>query len=222
MRIRIRTPIGKCSDPGHCFKVSLLYKNYSGEEKKIFHYENFADFLYDPNPECSHPRIWIKILILSKHICGSGSSPGFKMTGFAVIRRTDVYLVRSRRWWSYYWGCRPWSRPLWWSRRSWQSSSVPQCPSPPPGGPEILCASMPVAKCTFVLYRYWQRYAVLRIHDILVWIRIRGSMPLNNGSGSGSCYSSLTFKTQTKNRFFFKFFCLLRFEGRYIYIIFQR
>jgi hypothetical protein len=32
--------------------------------------------------------------------------------------------------------------------------------------------------------------AVLRIHDILVWIQIRGSMPLNNGSGfgSGSCY----------------------------------
>jgi hypothetical protein len=28
--------------------------------------------------------------------------------------------------------------------------------------------------------------AVLRIHDILVWIRIRGSMPLTNGSGS--CY----------------------------------
>jgi hypothetical protein len=29
---------------------------------------------------------------------------------------------------------------------------------------------------------------VLRIHDILGWIRIRGSMPLTNGSGSGSCY----------------------------------
>jgi hypothetical protein len=31
---------------------------------------------------------------------------------------------------------------------------------------------------------------VLRIHDIFVWIRIRGSMPLTNGSGfgSGSCY----------------------------------
>ncbi len=28
--------------------------------------------------------------------------------------------------------------------------------------------------------------AVFRIHDILVWIRIRGSMPLTNGSGS--CY----------------------------------
>jgi hypothetical protein len=30
--------------------------------------------------------------------------------------------------------------------------------------------------------------AVLRIHDILVWIRIRGSMPPTNGSGSGSFY----------------------------------
>jgi hypothetical protein len=28
------------------------------------------------------------------------------------------------------------------------------------------------------------QYAVLRIHDILVWIRIRGSMPLTNGSGA--------------------------------------
>jgi hypothetical protein len=38
--------------------------------------------------------------------------------------------------------------------------------------------------------RYWTRVqqAVFRIHDILVWIRIRihGSMPLTNGSGSGS------------------------------------
>ncbi len=30
--------------------------------------------------------------------------------------------------------------------------------------------------------------AVLRIHDIVVWIRIRGSMPLTHGSGSGSFY----------------------------------
>jgi hypothetical protein len=34
--------------------------------------------------------------------------------------------------------------------------------------------------------------AVLRIHDVLVWIqiriRIRGSMPLTNGSGFGSFY----------------------------------
>ncbi len=31
---------------------------------------------------------------------------------------------------------------------------------------------------------------VLRIHDILVWIRIRGSMPLTNGSGSGWGFGS--------------------------------
>ena len=33
-------------------------------------------------------------------------------------------------------------------------------------------------------------FAVLRIHDILGWIRIRnlGSMPLTNESGSGSCF----------------------------------
>ncbi len=34
--------------------------------------------------------------------------------------------------------------------------------------------------------RYVFYLPVLRIHDILVWIRIRGSMPLNYGSGSGS------------------------------------
>ncbi len=52
-----------------------------------------------------------------------------------------------------------------------------------------------------------QCYAVLRIHDILGWIRIRGSMPLTNGSGSGSwirilLFSSLNFKMPAKNKFF--------------------
>ncbi len=46
---------------------------------------------------------------------------------------------------------------------------------------------------------------VFRIHDILGWIRIRGSMPLTNGSGFGSgswiriLLSSLTFKMPPKN-----------------------
>jgi hypothetical protein len=37
---------------------------------------------------------------------------------------------------------------------------------------------------------YLQFNAVLRIHNILVWIRVPGSLPLTNGSGfgSGSCY----------------------------------
>ena len=65
-------------------------------------------------------------------------------------------------------------------------------------------------------------YAVLRIHDILVWIRIRirGSMPLHNGSGFGSgfgsgswirilLFSSLTFKTPTKTNLKNKFLWLL-------------
>ncbi len=51
--------------------------------------------------------------------------------------------------------------------------------------------------------------AVLRIHDILVRIRIRRSMPLTNGSGS--CFSSLTYKMPNKN--LKNFFCLLPFEG---------
>jgi hypothetical protein len=56
-----------------------------------------------------------------------------------------------------------------------------------------------------------QFFAVLRIHDILGWIRILGSMPLTNRSGSGSgsgswirilLFSSLTFKMPAKNLFF--------------------
>jgi hypothetical protein len=60
--------------------------------------------------------------------------------------------------------------------------------------------------------------AVLRIHDILGWIRIRGSMPLTNGSGFGSgswirilLFSSLTFRMPAKNKFFTQFFMLITF-----------
>ncbi len=73
---------------------------------------------------------------------------------------------------------------------------------------------------------------VFRIHDILVWIRIRirGSMPLTNGSGfgSGACYfCHRPSRCQQKNNkiFFFliltQVFLLITF-WRYIYIIFQR
>ncbi len=52
---------------------------------------------------------------------------------------------------------------------------------------------------------------VLRIHEIFVfiWIRVRGSLPLTNGSGSGSCY----FRQWPSKRLFSMFFCLLLFEG---------
>jgi hypothetical protein len=66
-----------------------------------------------------------------------------------------------------------------------------------------------VSKSQMVMF-----FAVLRIHDILRWIRIRirirGSMPLTNGSGSGFgsgsririlLFSSLTFKMPAKNKF---------------------
>jgi hypothetical protein len=75
--------------------------------------------------------------------------------------------------------------------------------------------------------------AVFRIHDILVWIRIRirGSMPLTNGSGypdsdpdpdpgSGSCYfSHWPSRCQKKTNFLTQFFLLVTY-WRYIYIIF--
>ncbi len=50
-----------------------------------------------------------------------------------------------------------------------------------------------------------------RIHDILVWIWIRGFMPLTNGSG---CYfRHLPSRCQQKTNFLTQFFCLLLFEG---------
>ncbi len=66
--------------------------------------------------------------------------------------------------------------------------------------------------------------AVFRIHDILVWIRIRirGSRSLTNGSGSGSCYfRHWPSRCQQKTNFLTQFFLLVTF-WRYIFIIFQR
>jgi hypothetical protein len=70
-----------------------------------------------------------------------------------------------------------------------------------------------------VLKKYLE--AVLRIPDILVWIRIRGPMPLTNGSGFGSGCGSFYFhhwpsRCQPKNNFFLtKFFCIILFDGTF-------
>ncbi len=66
---------------------------------------------------------------------------------------------------------------------------------------------LPVAYRSHVLTSFLRcACAVFRIHEILVWIRIRirGSMPLTSGSGSGSwirilLFLSLTFKMPAKN-----------------------
>jgi len=75
-------------------------------------------------------------------------------------------------------------------------------------------------------YRYSTK-PVLRIHDILGWIRIRiwirGSMPLTNGygCGSGSCYFRYwPSQDVNKNFFFVKVVFLLTF-WRFMYIIFK-
>jgi hypothetical protein len=83
-----------------------------------------------------------------------------------------------------------------------------------------------VAEESFYFRRpyYLQDKPVLRIHDILVWIRIRigirVSMPLFT-NGSGCCHfrhwpSRCQQKTNLKNCFCLLLFCM------YIYIIFQR
>jgi hypothetical protein len=58
---------------------------------------------------------------------------------------------------------------------------IPSKPLYPANGVSSLGWSHPPFPGICALYS-----AVLRIHDILVWIRIRGSMPLTNGCGSGS------------------------------------
>jgi len=72
----------------------------------------------------------------------------------------------------------------------------------------------------------WNPYLwpVLRIHDILGWIRIRirGSMPLTDGSGSGSYYfRQRSSRCQQNTNFLTQFFLLITF-CRYIYFLFQR
>jgi hypothetical protein len=62
-------------------------------------------------------------------------------------------------------------------------------------------------------------FAVLRIHDLLIWIRIqiwiRESMPLTNGFGSGSCYFRQWPSRYQQKNYFLKFFCLFHFEGTF-------
>jgi hypothetical protein len=71
------------------------------------------------------------------------------------------------------------------------------------------------------------KISVLRIHDILVWIRIRRSMPLTNGSGSGfgsgswildpdSAIFVIDLQDASKKLIFlYNFFCFLHFEGTF-------
>jgi hypothetical protein len=75
-----------------------------------------------------------------------------------------------------------------------------------PGAAELFAAAILIAPKGVRPYQYVSK-AVLRIYDILGWIRIRGSMPLTSGSESGSwirilLFSSLTFKKSAKNQFF--------------------
>ncbi len=56
---------------------------------------------------------------------------------------------------------------------------------------------------------------VLRIHEILERIRMRGSIPLTNGSGCGSCYFRQWSSNVNKKLFFSEIFCLILFEGTF-------
>ncbi len=71
-----------------------------------------------------------------------------------------------------------------------------------------------------ITYKWFD--TVLRINDILGWIRIRirGSMPLTNGSET-FYFRRWPSRCQQKTKFFTQFFLLLTFWS-YIYIIFQK
>ncbi len=62
--------------------------------------------------------------------------------------------------------------------------------------------------------------AVFRIHYILVWIRIRGSMSLTNGSGSGNGAADpdpaifvVDLQVANYGKFLTQFFLLVLYEG---------
>ncbi len=69
---------------------------------------------------------------------------------------------------------------------TWRISKIPPDPLSPKCVWPIQCRPSRAMVCCRVR---WMYSPVLRIHDILVRIRIRGSMPLTNGSGS--CYFRL-------------------------------
>ncbi len=55
-------PLGQCSEAGHCFKVSLLYKNNNGVGRKRKYplystMKHFLTFYTIQILKCSHPRI---------------------------------------------------------------------------------------------------------------------------------------------------------------------
>jgi len=63
--------------------------------------------------------------------------------------------------------------------------------------------------------------AVFRIHEILVWIRIRGSMPLTNGSGFGSFYFH-HWPSRCKQKTNFKKSCPVHYSFKVLVNNFQR
>ncbi len=76
--------------------------------------------------------------------------------------------------------------------------------------------------------KIYLNWPVFRIHNIFEWIRIRGSMPLANGSwsdpkpGYGSCFfRHWPSRCQQKTICFWTFFLLIT-VWKYIYMIFQR
>ncbi len=182
------------------------------------------------NPDCD--SIADKNLQIFTKIISVTSIPGQRMCARGWRRGWDwCWIHHSRR------AGRGWTRPGQSPCEQWQTSApgCRPCSGRTPGSrwspPGWSCA--PAERITVISKNSNQKTSltacilikskvslvcgthepVLQIH-VSNWIRIRGSMPLTNGSGFGSgswirilLFSSLTFKMPTKNEFFIKLFC---------------
>ncbi len=130
-----------------------------------------------------------------------------------IVKNTHLVLERSlslTNLWGEGWGSRPvcsWGQH---TALHWALLRPPLRSPPHKEGQQ----TAPGQQWLFLMFRLWLFLPVLRIHKILVRIRIRTrkSIPLTNGSGCrfASCYFS-----QWHSRHQQKVFCLLLFEGTF-------
>ncbi len=153
---------------------------------------------------------WICLKLFTWAISLTGSN-GFRRwaatTSASRTRPTTGTTATSAAWWS-----PPAAAPSSTPRRSaWRCYWSPRrrgcCPPPPPpprAAPSTSPAQAPAARPRHRSAGVWITQCG-RIHDILVWIRIRGSMPLTNGSGS-FCFLHWPSRCQQKSNLKKSFF----------------
>ncbi len=177
-----------------CLRVS--YKKKSMTKTNFLHLWSHCRKEPDPDPDLLSQRY------------GFGSSP--KCLWYTTLPRArlngeKVSMHKEANWKTYRRVQEHIARPgpVCWAQHPPQSGDPPQLSAPAQQHKQLWERHQVTPNCLLS--------AVLRIHDILGWIqiRIRGSMPLTNGSGFefGSwirflLFSSLTFKMSAKNLIF--------------------